>query len=44
MNNPNIIEKVGYESMKEGLVIGKSFVVEKKRGKVMVIEMLVMKK
>lgn len=43
MNNPNIIERVGYESMKEGLVIGK-FVVEKRRGKVMVMEMLVVNK
>lgn len=41
MNNPNITERVGYESMKEGLVIGK-FVVEKRRGKAMV--MLVVKK
>lgn len=43
MNNPNIIERVGYDSMKEGLVIGK-FVVEKRRGKVMAMKMLVVKK
>lgn len=43
MNNPNIIERVGYESMKEELVIRK-FIVEKKRGKIMVMKMLVVKK
>lgn len=43
MNNPNIIERVGYESIKEGLVNGK-FVVENREGKVMVMKMLVVKK
>lgn len=43
MNNPNIIERVGYESKKEGLVIGK-FVLEKSKGKVIVMKMLMVKK
>lgn len=41
MNNPNIIVRLGYES--EGLVIGKC-VLEKRRGKVMVMKVLVVKK